>query len=107
MVQFLRGMLGFDVSRVQPHRVSDFEVRDGQSTVQGVKLIPLDGMLELALKVLVQLLEVCSHFVSMLRQNRLEGTSSLGWNPLLAKKGVIFMAECVVLLYANSARGRR
>ena len=37
-----------------------------QTTVHRMKLIPLDGMLKLGLKVLVQLLEVCSHFVSML-----------------------------------------
>src|SRR5882724_10117696 len=34
-------------------------------------------------------------------------TSSLRWKPLLAKKGVTMVAECDVLLYANSAKGRR
>ena len=54
--------------------------------VQGVKLIPLDGMLELGLKVLVQFLEVCGHFVSMLRWNRLEGNFEFGVEALVGKE---------------------
>src|SRR5882724_2440084 len=34
-------------------------------------------------------------------------TSSFRWKPLLVKKGVTMVVECDVLLYANSAKGRR
>src|SRR6266481_8690341 len=79
-----------------------FGMGPGQSTVHGMKLIPLDGMLKLGLKVLVQLPEVCSHFMSMLRWNRLKGHFEFGVEALVVKKGVTFVAECIVLLYANS-----
>ena len=46
----------------------------------------LDGMLKLGLKVLVQLLEVCSHFVSLLRWNRLKGHFEFGVEALVGKE---------------------
>jgi len=55
----------------------------------------------------MELLEICSDLVSSFRHNRFEGHFEFGVEALVRKEGGDYGAECDVLLYANSAKGRR
>ena len=70
-------------------------------------LILSDSTRYLVVKVQMELLEICSNLVSSIRHNRFEGHFEFWMEALVGKEGVTMVTECEVLLYANSAKGRR
>jgi len=87
--------------------VSNFEWGDQKALGGHVNLILLEGMRDLITEVQMQFLEICSNLVSSIQHNSFEGHFKLGMITLVSKERGDHGQECEVLLYANSARGRR
>jgi len=72
-----------------------------------VDLVLLEGMRDLVMEVLMQDFEICSNLVSSVQHNIFEEHFEFGVKTLVIKERGAMVAEWEVLLYANSARGRR
>ena len=86
MIKLLGWMLHFDVSGIQPDRISCFETRDRKAPTGQMLLVVLNGELKLITEVLMQILHVCGHFSSTLRQNRLKRNFEFWMEPLVSKQ---------------------
>jgi len=72
-----------------------------------VDFILFEGMRYLVAKIQMELLEICRNLMSSIRHNRFKGHFEFGVKTLVSKEWVTMVAQCKVLLYANSAKGRR
>jgi len=54
-----------------------------------------------------ELLEICCNLMSSIRHNWFKGHFEFGVKTLISEGMVTMVTKCEVLLYANSAKGRR
>ena len=81
-------MVHFDVSGIKPNQVPYLETRDGEVAISRMSFILLEGELKLITKVLMQVLHVCSHFMSTLQWNRFKGNLKFRMELLRAVPGL-------------------
>ena len=79
-------MVHFDVSGIKPNQVPYLETRDGEVAISRMSFILLEGELKLITKVLMQVLHVCSHFMSTLQWNRFKGNLKFWMEPFISEK---------------------